>query len=165
MPENPYQPPGAPVSGADRDERFGSPAKAILFGLFIDIGGSIVGGTILAVAWGILLGAGGASGEEMNRFFRESDAFQWASLGTGLAFTALGAYVAARIANRAEYRYALMLGLCSLAFSELMLRMFAGGDYPEWVRLVGNLLVLPAAFLGGHFRVLEIERRPKPTVH
>ncbi|NJN40224.1 MAG: hypothetical protein HC807_04340, partial [Gammaproteobacteria bacterium] len=64
MPENPYQPPGAPISGADRVERFGSPVKAILFGLLIDIGGSIVAGTILAVAWGVLLGAGGVSGEE-----------------------------------------------------------------------------------------------------
>lgn len=159
MPENPYQPPAAPVTGADRDERSGSPVKAILVGLTVDVGGSMVAGTILVVAWGILLGAGGANAEELDRFFNQSDTFQWVSLGTGLAFTVLGAYVAARIANRAEYRYALMLGLCSLAFSELMLRMLAGGDYPEWVRLVGNLLVLPAAFLGGHFRVLEKERR------
>jgi len=163
MSENPYQPPEAPVAGADRDARFGSPVKAILVGLAVDIGGSVVGGTILAVAWGILLGAGGASGEEIDRFFRESPTFQWVSLCVGLAFTGLGAYVAARIANRAEYRFALMLGLCSLAFSELMLRLLAGGDYPEWARLMGNLLILPAAFLGGHLRVLEKERRTRQT--
>jgi hypothetical protein len=165
MPDNPYQPPEAPVTGADRDERPGSPVKAILVGLAVDIGGSIVAGTVLVVAWGILLGAGGASGEDMDRFFNDSDTFQWVSLGTGLGFTALGAYVAARIANHAEYRYALMLGLCSLAFSELMLRLLSGGDYPEWVRLVGNLMVLPAAFLGGHFRVLEKERRTRTSAN
>jgi hypothetical protein len=159
MSGNPYQPPEAPVAGADREERFGSPIKAILIGLVVDIGGSVVGGTILAVAWGILLGAGGASGEEIDRFFRESDTFLWASLCTGLAFTTFGAYVTARIANRAEYRFALMLGLCSLASSELMLRVLSSGGYPEWARLVGTLLVLPVAFLGGHLRVLEKERR------
>ena len=159
-----FRSPDAPVSGADRDGRPGSPVKAILVGLAVDIGGSIVGGTVLAIAWGIVLGAGGATGEEIDRFFRESGTFQWASLLTGLAFTGVGAYVAARIANRAEYRYALMLGLCSLAFSELMMRVFAGGDYPEWARLVGNLLILPVALLGGHLRVLEKERRGREAV-
>jgi len=163
MPENPYQPPGAPVAGADRSEQPGSPVKAVLVGFAIDIVGSVIGGTVLAVAWGILLGAGGASGEEIDRFFRESDTFIWASLGVGLGFTALGAYVAARIANRAEYRVALMVGLCSLAFGELMLHALGSADYPEWARLVGNLLVLPVAFLGGHLRVLEKESRARRT--
>jgi hypothetical protein len=157
MPDNPYQPPASQVS--TEGERFGSPIKAIFVGMLIDVGGSIVGGTILVVAWGIALGAGGASGEEVSRYFRESPTFQWVSLSSGLAFTALGAYVAARIVNRSEYRIALMLGLCSLAFGELMLRLLAASDYPEWVRLVGNLLVIPVAFLGGHLRVLEKERR------
>jgi hypothetical protein len=159
--QDPYRPPEAPLSSAVRNDRLGSPVKAILVGLAVDIGGSIVGGTVLAIAWGILLGAGGASGDEIDRFFRSSDTFQWVSLCTGLGFTGLGAYVAARIANRAEYRFALMLGLCSLAFSELMVRMLAGGDYPEWTRLIGTLLVLPVAFLGGHLRVLEKERRTR----
>jgi hypothetical protein len=158
MPDNPYQPPAAQVSGVE-GERFGSPTLAIIVGMLIDVGGSVVGGTILVVAWGIALGAGGASAEEVSSYFRESSTFQWVSLSTGLACTALGAYVAARIVNRAEYRIALMLGLCSLAFGELMLRILAASDYPEWSRLVGNLLVIPAAFLGGHLRVLQKERR------
>jgi len=159
MPQNPYQPPEAPV--ADRDERFGSSVKAILVGLAVDIGGTIVAGTVLAIAWGIMLGSSGASGEEINRFFRESSTFMWVNLLVGLGFTGLGAYVAARIANRAEYRFALMLGLCSLAIGELMLRLMTSGDYPEWARLVSNLLILPVAFLGGHLRVLEKERRAR----
>jgi hypothetical protein len=52
-----------------------------------------------------------------------------------------------------------MLGLCSLAFGELMLRVLAVSDYPEWSRLVGNLLVIPVAFFGGHLRVLQKARR------
>jgi hypothetical protein len=162
MPDNPYRPPATRISGAE-GERFGSPIKAIIVGLAIDIGGSVVGGTILVVAWGIMLGAGGASPEEVSQYFHESSTFQWVSLSAGLAFTALGAYVAARIVNRSEYRIALMLGLCSLAFGELMLRLLAATDYPEWSRLVGNLLVIPVALLGGHLRVLEKERRRRAT--
>ncbi len=161
MSQNPYQPPEAPLAGADRDARFGSPVKAILLGLAVDIGGTVVAGTIILVAWGMVLGAGGASGDDINRFFGESDTFHWVSLGTGLAFTGLGAYVAARIANRTEYRIALMLGLCSLAIGELMLRFLSGGEYAEWTRLLGNLLILPVAFVGGHLRVLEKERRTR----
>lgn len=157
MSQNPYQPPEAPV--ADRDERFGSSVKAILLGLVVDIGGTVVAGTVLAIGWGVALGASGATGEEINRFFRESSTFMWVNLCVGLGFTGLGAYVAARIANRAEYRFALMLGLCSLAIGELMLRMMASGEYPEWARLVSNLLILPVAFLGGHLRVLQKEHR------
>jgi len=157
MPQNPYQPPEAPV--ADREERVGSSVKAILLGLGVDIGGTVVAGTVLAIAWGIMLASGGANGEEINRYFRESSTFMWVNLCVGLGFTGLGAYVAARIANRAEYRFALMLGLCSLATGELMLRLLASGEYPEWARLVSNLLILPVAFLGGHVRVLEKERR------
>ena len=157
MAQNPYQPPEAPV--ADADPGLGSSVKAIVLGLLVDIGGTVIAGTALAIAWGIALGSSGASGEEINRFFRESSTFMWVNVCLGLGFTGLGAYVAARTANRAEYRIALMLGLCSLAIGELMLRTMAGGGYPEWARLVSNLLILPVAFLGGHARVLEKEYR------
>lgn len=159
MPIDPYRPPAADVSGTETGDRPGSALKAILLGLAVDVGGTAVVGTLIAIAWGVALGAGGASAAEIDRFFRESTAFLWVGLGTGLAFSALGGYVAARIANRAEYRFALMLGLFSLAFGELMLRGVGDTGYPEWARLVGNLLVLPAAFAGGHWRVLEKSRR------
>jgi len=160
MADNPYRPPGSDVGGAERAERPGSAVKAILAGLVVDIAGTVVAGTIIAIGWSVVLGAGGASAEDIDRFFRQSTAFQWVGLCTGLAFTGLGAYVAARIANRAEYRFALMLGLCSLAFGELVLSGRAGTDYPEWTRLLGNVLMLPVAFAGGHLRVLEKARRP-----
>jgi hypothetical protein len=163
MPTDPYRPPGADVSGAELADRPGSAVKAIVLGLVVDVAGTMVAGTIIAIGWGIMLGASGAGAEEIDRFFRESSAFQWVGLCTGLAFTGLGAYVAARIANRSEYRFALMLGLCSLAFGELVLGGLVDGDYPEWARLVGNLLMLPVAFVGGHLRVLEKARRPGVT--
>ncbi len=164
MPTDPYRPPETDVSGAEPAKRSGSAVKAILLGLAVDVVGTIVAGSVIAIGWGIALGAGGASPEAIDRFFRESSAFQWVGLATGLAFTGLGAYVAARIANRSEYRFALMLGLCSLAFGELVLSHMGGGDYPEWARLVGNVLTLPVAFAGGHLRVLEKAWRPQARV-
>lgn len=160
MATDPYRPPAADVSAAEKRDRPGSAVKAILLGLAVDIGGTIVAGTAIATAWGVVLGAGGAGTEDIDRFFRESSAFQWAGLSIGLAFTGLGAYVAARIANRAEYRFALMLGLCSLAFGEIVLGGMSDASYPEWARVLGNVLMLPVAFLGGHLRVLERARRP-----
>jgi len=160
MSTDPYRPPGADVSGAEPRDQPGSAVKAIVLGLVVDVAGTIVAGTVLAIGWGIMLGASGASGAEIDRFFRESTTFQWVGLCTGLAFTGFGAYVAARVANRSEYRFALMLGLCSLAFGELVLGGLVDGDYPEWARLLGNVLMLPVAFAGGHLRVLEKARRP-----
>jgi hypothetical protein len=63
----------------------------------------------------------------------------------------LGGYVAARVANQREYYHALLTGVVVLVFGELMIGM-SSEDYPLAYRVIGDLLAVPAALLGGHLR-------------
>ncbi len=80
----------------------------------------------------------------------------WLTVGMlgGLACTVLGGYVAARFANHSEYANAFAVGVASLVFGELVIIAFSQ-ELPLWLRLVGDLAVVPAALLGGHLRVLQ----------
>jgi hypothetical protein len=72
----------------------------------------------------------------------------------GLGCTALGGYVAARFANHSEYANAFAVGVASLVFGEAVLIAFSAG-LPLWLRLAGDLAVVPAALVGGHLRMLQ----------
>jgi hypothetical protein len=92
--------------------------------------------------------------EELARTLAESPTFQLVGLAGGLTCTALGGYVAARFANRSEYATAFAVGLASLVFGEAMV-MFSGQTAALWMRLAGDVLVIPAALLGGHLRAMR----------
>ncbi len=78
-----------------------------------------------------------------------------------LAYAALGGYVAAVIARRAEVRHALALGLTFLAVGvTLSLGAAASGGagpkpLPLWYWVVSMGLVVPATGLGGYLRARQ----------
>lgn len=68
----------------------------------------------------------------------------------GSFFTALGGYVAARLAPEEPLRHALIVGALSLVLAILL--TITPGEGPEaawWVDALGYLLVVPAAAAGG----------------
>ena len=69
-----------------------------------------------------------------------------------MSFTVLGGFVAARTANHREYWHAFLTGLAVLILGEIMIG-FSADTYPLSYRLIGDLLTLPAALLGGHIRL------------
>jgi hypothetical protein len=71
----------------------------------------------------------------------------------GTASTVLGGYLAARLANSVPYWNALAFGVLGLLIS-----MIGSGDLPTWFKVVGLLLTLPAALLGGHLAKLRTSR-------
>jgi len=149
MPD-PYTPPGAPV-GDPPEARRRSALLAVVIGFFVDVGATMIFGVALAIVGGVGLAAGGASPEAIDAIVDRSAGFQLMGLTGGLACTALGGYVAARFANHAEYANAFAVGLASLVFGEVMLAI-QPQDYPAWLRLLGDALVIPAALVGGHLR-------------
>jgi hypothetical protein len=108
---------------------------------------------VLAIVGGVGLAAGGVSPDAVDAAMDRSG-FQLLGLAGGLACTALGGYVAARFANHAEYANAFAVGVASLVFGEVML-LVQPQDYPVWLRLLGDVLVIPAALVGGHLRMLQ----------
>jgi hypothetical protein len=129
---NPYAAPDAKL--ADPAATPGSPLKAVTIGLLVDIGGSIVATLLLAVVYGIILGASGATQEEIEAATSVSTDSWFFYIGTliGCAFSALGGYVCARIARQSEHRLgAILAGLSVLigllfTFDQYSLLMNAG---------------------------------------
>ena len=150
MSNDPYTPPSAPVR--DREpEGPGSTWKAVTFGVLADIVGTFVASIVLYAALGSILVSRGASPQGLDATLLQSDAYLLIGSAVGLAFTVLGGYVAARVANQREYYHALLTGLVVLVFGELMVGM-SQEDYPLAYRVIGDLLVIPAALFGAHLR-------------
>jgi hypothetical protein len=150
---DPYTPPGSPV-GDPPDARKRSSIAAVALGFFTDVGATMIFGVLLAIVGGVGLAAGGADAPAIDAIVERSAGFQLLGLAGGLVCTALGGYVAARFANHSEYANAFAVGLASLVFGVVML-LFQPQDYPVWLRLLGDVLVIPAALVGGHLRMLQ----------
>jgi hypothetical protein len=150
---NPYTPPGSPVSDPPNARRRSS-LGAIALGFGVDILATTVVSTVLSVAAGVSLAAGGASLEDAAAALDRSAGWLAVGMLGGLACTTLGGYVAARFANHSEYANAFAVGVASLVFGEAVV-IALGQDLPLWLRLFGDFAVVPAALLGGHLRMLQ----------
>jgi hypothetical protein len=137
---NPYAPPEAAVR--DLPAKAGSAFKAVAFGLAADIGGTFLAGIVLALVYGAVLGASGASTEEIVASTRAIGTDSWlfyAGTLVGLACSVLGGYVCARIARRDEMK----LGAILAGLTALIGILFSGEDYQ-----LGTLASLTLAGIG-----------------
>src|SRR5262249_2956099 len=71
----------------------------------------------------------------------------------GTASTVLGGYLAARLARAVPYFNALAFGVLGL-----LIGLIGSSALPVWFNIVGLLLTLPAALLGGHIAKLQMSR-------
>ncbi len=150
---NPYTPPGSPVKDPPNPQRRSS-LGAIALGFGVDVAATMVVSTLLSVVAGVSLAAGGVSPEEAATLVDRSAGWLAVGMLAGLCCTVLGGYVAARFANQSEYANAFAVGVASLVFGEAVVVLLAQ-DLPVWLRLAGDLAVVPAALLGGHLRMLQ----------
>ena len=150
---NPYTPPGSPVKDPPNPRRR-SALGAIALGFGVDILATMVVSTLLSVVAGVSLAAGGSSPEEAAALIDRTAGWLLIGMLGGLCCTVLGGYVAARFANHSEYANAFAVGVASLVFGEAVLIVFSQ-ELPLWLRLAGDLAVVPAALLGGHLRMLQ----------
>jgi len=130
--DNPYSPPKADL--ADRPRPPGSPVKAVLLGLLVDLGGSLLVGALLGVALAISVAQPGMTPEELERALTDISPGSWVSIvGTlaGAACSVLGGLVCARVARRPDYRLGFVLGVLAtgsgllLSFTQYSLAMNA----------------------------------------
>lgn len=134
--------------------------RAVLIGSLVDILGSFILG---ALFFGILGGVtGAASAEELTRVYDGSVVLQAATLSLGLLMTAVGAYVAARLAAGAERLHAFVVGVVSTAMGFSV--VFAAPEAsPFWSQAASLILTIPAAFVGGEIRRATAERGRRPS--
>lgn len=143
--KNPYAPPDAKL--ADPAASPGSPVKAVTLGLVADLGGTVVATILLGIAYGIVMGAMGVSAEEIEaattNMPTDSGLFYLATLA-GLACSALGGYVCARIARRSELKLGAILAAISAGIG-----LAIGGDPGRLGMLISLTILGIAAVLAG----------------
>ncbi|HEX7052327.1 MAG TPA: hypothetical protein VF211_00155 [Burkholderiales bacterium] len=155
-PRNPYRPPGAAVD--DVAPPAGAPVKAVVYGVLVDVGGSIVAGIVLAIAYSIDLASSGATAEEIEQAMREPDPGSWFSiLGfvAGFAASFLGGYVCARVARTGELR---AVGVVAAISAVIGLLMGSAAYAFEWNALLA-LAGMATVFAGGWFGTRANRRR------
>jgi hypothetical protein len=119
--------------------------KAILIGIVADIGATYLIMAVLMVSLGA--GARDLSEEEARQLIESTfqQPFYLLLSGVlGLLATALGGFVAAKVAIVAPLLNAACVGLFDLVLGILLI-----GDAPLWFSVIALLLTLPAAIAGG----------------
>jgi hypothetical protein len=159
MEQNRYEPPQARLAPRNREP--GSIPKAVAIGAAIDLGGTILGGIVIGLAYSVLLGIQGRSAAEVEQALTTFDPFSLFGLmltAMGTAMSALGGYQCAVIANRPAYLAPGIMSLISVMFSATM----SDGRVPlPQLLLLSGLTV--AAVLGGaslHIRKLVGPSQP-----
>ena len=125
MSEPPFEPPPSDVD--DRPPRrapTGSPLRAIVIGLVIDLGGSVVVNLLLMVLYAASLQHAGMSPEQLKASMEHIPSNSWAAvlgLILGACLDVLSGFVCARLAQRNEWRVGGVLAgisaLCTLVLS------------------------------------------------
>jgi hypothetical protein len=121
-PPNSYSPPEAQDASA-AEHGHGSPIQAVIFGLLVDIGGSMLFGIICGAIYGSSLAASGMSAENIVIAAYSIQPDSWVfivSTAGGAVFSILGGYVCARVAKRSEYRLGLILASLTTLLHILM---------------------------------------------
>jgi hypothetical protein len=141
---NPYAPPQAAVR--DAPPGAGSAIKAVALGLLADIGGTFAASIMLMVGYGIVLGASGASVEEISAAdLTSTDSWLFYVGGAvGLAFSVLGGYVCARVAKRNE----MQLGAVTAIISAVIGLLLAADQYQLGTNLSMTLAAIIAVMVG-----------------
>lgn len=162
MSDNPYTPPEAVV--ADQAPLPGSPVKAIVLGMLVDIGGTVVVGSVFSIVYAIVLAQQGMNQEQVMEAMQDApilSAYGLISTALGLGFSVLGGYVCARIVKRSELRTAAIMA----AISTVLGLLLSGGETsaPKVVTLL--LLGIAAVMVGawqGRLKNWHLAHPPSP---
>jgi len=79
-------------------------------------------------------------------------------LGTGFFFIAIGGYITALLAGRAEMKHALGLAALSIAASILEVQYYPTTQ-PLWYSVALMFLSIPSALAGGYYRARQLAER------
>ncbi|HEX9437299.1 MAG TPA: hypothetical protein VGA16_09110 [Candidatus Limnocylindria bacterium] len=134
--------------------------RAVVTGSLVDIFGTFVLGALFFFVLENVMST--TSPEELTRIYDGSTALQVVTLALGLAMTAVGAYVAARLSKGTERLHAFAVGLVSTVTGFLIV-FSAPESSPFWSQAASLILTIPAAYVGGEIRRLTAGPGRRPT--
>ena len=156
MDNNIYKAPKSKL-GSDVTRKKGSPVKAVLVAIVVDIVGTMVYVALLGLAYGIYVAELGLSVQEMKTSLANQLLGPLAMIGGSLISVYCG-YLCAKIANHEEYRYAGMVGIFMVVFGFV----FTGGDISNIRHIAENLLTL-VCVMGGAWWYVKHKPVEDPT--
>jgi hypothetical protein len=130
--------------------------RAVILASLAVLGVDIISGELLARMFGAPGLFSGAPEDEIRRAYQVLvQDVRYLSLGLilGTASTVLGGYLAARLAGTVPYFNAAAFGLLTLLVNSIGM-----GEVPLWLWIMGLLLTMPAALLGGHIAKQRMSR-------
>lgn len=145
MSENPYQTPGADLSQPVNTT--GSPVKAVVVGVSIDILGTLIISFIGSIIFGVMLLWQDLTPEQIETYLLQltpTSVFSIVLMVLGTLMSVLAGYVAARIVNYMEYKTALMVGVISSLIGILL----SFGYSSPWLSLFSVLSTVIAVLIG-----------------
>jgi hypothetical protein len=149
MPEIPPPPPDADLKGRKpQPARPGSPVRAVIVGLVLDLGGSVILNLLLTALYAAWLQATGLSTEEIDEAMRHIPPDSWAAIAgvvLGAGLDVLSGFVCARIVQRNEYRIGGVLAAISAACTLLL---DDAGDAMQDITLLLSLCTAACTLLG-----------------
>ncbi len=158
--ENPYAPPKVTAE----TEPGKSPTwrgRAILVGWLVDMAFSFSVSIVLGIVIGVTLVAQGVDPNQLQDALEGMVGVHLAGQAIGFLGTLLGAYCAARMGKTRPLFHALGVGVASFLTALVILPCFPEAQ-PLWASIIGMLLVLPAALLGGYLRLGQLNAK-RPT--
>jgi hypothetical protein len=135
-------------------QRHGSAVKAVITGLIVDIGGSLVSAFVLVIAYSALLTSRGWSPQEIEHHVTNLEPFSTFSVITmivGGCMTVVGGYVCARIAIYSEYKITFVFGFISAAFGHIASESY----YSTMDSIALGIVTMGCALLGAWLRVIQ----------
>lgn len=143
MEDNPYLPPNTEIDS--RSSKRGSPVKAVLIGLAVDVVGSIVAEFVIVIIYTLIQLSSGGSPEAIGEaLVSPTSTVRIVTITMGVAFSMLGGFACARFARSTNYRLGLLLATLS-ACSGLL---FSGGRISVRTALVLATLTFGSVVIG-----------------
>ena len=148
MSNNPFKPPKSDVD--NKAAAPGSPLRAVLTGLAVDIGLSTLVGVVLTIVYHSQLVASGMTPDQVDAAMDEiplDSMINVIGVVLGALSSVLGGYVCARIVRRDEYR----VGSVMAALSALIGLMSGSSSVPDDLTVLLTLCTVACVLLGVKF--------------
>lgn len=124
--------------------------KGVILGVFANLAGSTVARLIILIIYGNRVITKDMPDQELTEAMlavTQGDEFLTAVMIAGLICTAIGGYIAGRVAKQAFYLNSGMVGLVGIS---ILIGFVYSGEMQFQFDIVGIILVIPAALLGGY---------------
>lgn len=119
MEDNPYSPPNAEVNHTASQR--GSPVKAVLFGLAVDIVGSVLAEIVIVMIYTLIQLSSGGSPEAIGEaLVSPTSPVRIVTITMGVAFSMLGGFTCARVAQSTNYKLGIVLATLSVCSGVLL---------------------------------------------